>query len=161
MAHVSVLVRRAKPEDLHAIAQLAGELVRMHHGYDQRRFILPPHVEAGYERFFRQELQSDEVVILAAEDEGQVIGYAYGRIEARDWNMLLDGHGAVHDIFVSPDARRRGAGRELLVKMLAELRGRGARSVVLYTASPNDAARKLFESLDFRSTMIEMTKELE
>jgi ribosomal protein S18 acetylase RimI-like enzyme len=161
MAIVGVLVRRARLEDLHAVASLAGELVRVHHGFDARRFILPPHVEAGYERFFRHELPNEEVVILAAENEGQIIGYAYGRIEPRDWNMLLDGHGAVHDVFVNPDARRRGVGRELLVKMLAELRGRGARSVVLYSASPNAAAQRLFESLDFRSTMIEMTRELE
>ena len=33
--------------------------------------------------------------------------------------------------------------------------------VVLWTASPNDSARRLFEGRGFRSTMIEMTLELE
>jgi ribosomal protein S18 acetylase RimI-like enzyme len=40
------------------------------------------------------------------------------------------------------------------------LRERGAPSVLLWTAAPNEPAQRLFERLGFRRTMIEMTKDL-
>ena len=43
-----------------------------------------------------------------------IVGYAYGALEGRDWNLLLDAHGAVHDIFVAAEARRGGVGRQLV-----------------------------------------------
>jgi ribosomal protein S18 acetylase RimI-like enzyme len=161
MPPVAALVRVARPEDLAVIARFAGELVRLHHEFDGPRFMLPPNVEAGYERYFRQELASGDAAILTAERAGELLGYAYGRLEPRDWNNLLDEHGAVHDIFVAAAARGQGVGRALLAAMLDELRRRGARSVVLYTATPNREAQCLFQAMGFRSTMIEMTRELE
>jgi ribosomal protein S18 acetylase RimI-like enzyme len=142
------------------ISGFAGELVRMHHDFDGPRFMLPPNVEVGYERYFRQELATGDAAILTAERAGELLGYAYGRLEPRDWNNLLDAHGAVHDLFVTPSARGRGVGRALLGAMLDDLRTRGARSVVLYTATPNKDAQRLFQAMGFRSTMIEMTRDL-
>jgi ribosomal protein S18 acetylase RimI-like enzyme len=155
------LVRPALAKDLGILSRFAGELVRMHHRFDAKRFMLIDDVEAGYEWFFRRELGNKEVAILTAEREGELLGYAYGRLEPRDWNNLLDVHGAVHDLFVAPTARRQGVGRDLLNAMLAALGERGARTVVLFTATPNVAAQRLFEMAGFRSTMIEMTRELE
>jgi ribosomal protein S18 acetylase RimI-like enzyme len=155
------LVRPALAKDLGTLSRFAGELVRMHHRFDAKRFMLIDDVEAGYEWFFRRELGNKEVAILTAEREGELLGYAYGRLEPRDWNNLLDVHGAVHDLFVAPTARRQGVGRDLLSAMLAALGERGARTVVLFTATPNVAAQRLFEMAGFRSTMIEMTRELE
>lgn len=160
MASVA-LVRPTLPEDLGKISRLAGELVRLHHRFDAKRFMLIDNVESGYEWFFRRELANRDVVILTAETAGEVVGYAYGRLEQRDWNALLDAHGAVHDIFVDPAARKQGVGRELMNAMLAALRERGARTIVLSTATPNTAAQRLFESMGFRPTMVEMTRQVE
>jgi ribosomal protein S18 acetylase RimI-like enzyme len=157
---VNVVVRAARSEDLEPISRLAGELVRQHHRFDERRFFLPDNVEAGYRRFFGHERSTREAVILAAEVDGAVAGYAYGRLEPRDWNNLLQEHGAVHDIFVAPASRGHGVGSALMSAMLAELRSRGAEIVVLYTATQNVAAQRLFEKAGFRSTMIEMTHDL-
>src|SRR4051812_26774521 len=87
-----VTIRPATARDLPVIGRLAGELVRLHHGFDVQRFMLVPGVEAGYERYFRQELTKSEVVILAAELDAEVVGYAYGRLEPKDWNTLVDEH---------------------------------------------------------------------
>ena len=46
----------------------------------------------------------------------------------------------------------------LMTAALAELAARGATQVVLFTAARNHAAQRLFESLGFRQTMIEMTR---
>jgi ribosomal protein S18 acetylase RimI-like enzyme len=62
---------------------------------------------------------------------------------------------------VDPEHRRRGLGRRLLEATLAELKARRAPRVVLSTAVQNEAAQRLFASVGFRPTMIEMTREVE
>src|SRR6476646_5113429 len=99
----SVTIRPATAADLPAVAALAARLVRMHHAMDPLRFMCVEGLERGYERFFRSELPQREVVlhvaVLRADDDGperpeRIVGYAYGRLEDRDWNNLLDACGA-------------------------------------------------------------------
>jgi len=156
---VSVIVRTARIEDLSALGQLAGALVRFHRALNPARYMLVEGVEAGYARYFGSELTNPNAVILAATDGARIVGYAYGRLEERDWNALLDRHAALHDIFVEPDARRGGVGRQLLAAMLRELEARGAPRVLLHTAVENREAQALFAAFGFRITMLEMTRE--
>lgn len=157
---MTVIIRAAEARDLPAIAALAGMLVRQHHGFDAQRFMLIPNVESGYARFFAGELSNPETVILAAEDAGNIIGYAYARLEPRDWNSLLDACGALHDIYVSDGARRRGVAKGLVDAVRERLRDKGAPRLVLHTASKNSSARQFFAALGFRETMLELTAEL-
>ena len=122
--------------------------------------MLVPNVESGYARFFEGELANPETFILAAERDGDVIGYAYARLEPRDWNNLLDACGALHDLFVNEEARRAGVARALVEAMRERLRGKGAPRLVLHTASKNVSARHFFAALGFRETMVEFTAEL-
>lgn len=158
----STRVRAATEADLAALGRLAGELVRQHHAYDARRFLLPRNVEEGYRGWFARELTNDDAILLVAEGEdGAILGYAYGRIEERDWNMLLDRHAALHDILVDASARGRKVGEALVEAFLAVARERRVPRVVLHSASPNFAAQKLFAKHGFRPTMVEMTCELD
>ena len=153
-------IRTAEIADLPAVARLAGMLVRQHHAFDAQRFLLIGDVEAGYVRFLRGELGNPAARILAAESELGVVGYAYARLEPRDWNNLLDACGALHDIFVDEAARRQGVARALLESVRAWASSRGAPRLVLHTASKNAVARQFFASLGFRETMVEFTSEL-
>jgi ribosomal protein S18 acetylase RimI-like enzyme len=68
--------------------------------------------------------------------------------------------GLLHDIIVDPGYRRRGVGRRLLEAVIENMTARGAPRLVLSTAARNEAAQRLFASVGFRPTMIEMTREL-
>jgi ribosomal protein S18 acetylase RimI-like enzyme len=157
-AREDLVIRAAGPGDLPEIAKLAGQLVRMHHQTDPERFFLPDRVEEGYAQWFRREIAREGAVVLAATVGGAIAGYAYGTIEGRDWNMLLDRHGALHDVFVAEGARRGGIGRALVSTMVDALTKLGAPRVVLATMVTNEAAQRVFRACGFRSTMIEMTR---
>lgn len=154
-----IAVRPMTKPDLEAVGRLAGMLVRLHTSFDPDRFIHLANPEAGYARYFAGELKSRETVLLVAEKEGAVVGYAYARMEPRSYNDLLDAHGKLHDVFVEESARRSGAGEALVREVLAELTRRGAPRVVLSTAIQNEGAQALFKKLGFRTTMLEMTRE--
>jgi ribosomal protein S18 acetylase RimI-like enzyme len=157
---VALDIRKATRRDLPQIARLAGALVRQHYAFDAQRFLFIENPEAGYEWWFGKELANPKALIYCAKLDGKLVGYAYARLEPRDWNALLDAHGALHDILVDDSARRRGVAKQLLARVCAELRARGAPRLVLHTSVKNKAAQKLFASIGFRKTMLEMTCEL-
>jgi ribosomal protein S18 acetylase RimI-like enzyme len=169
MSEASVRVRPATRADLPRVARLAARLVRDHYALDPKRYLLPDNVEQGYEYFLGGELGNARAVLLvavrgggAAEEakEGEeILGYAYGRLEPRNWNDLLDACGKLHDVYVDDNARRLGVGATLVREMCARLEELGAPRVLLLTAVQNTAGQALFASLGFRQTMIEMTRE--
>jgi ribosomal protein S18 acetylase RimI-like enzyme len=156
----SVLIRTATRADLPVVARLAAKLVRYHYALDPKRYLLAEPLEEGYEHFLGGELKSKRaVVIVATREDGAIIGYAYGRMEPRDWNDLLEACGKLHDVYVDESARRLGAGALLVRETCARLEALGAPRVLLLTAAQNDEGQALFAKLGFRRTMIEMTRE--
>ena len=154
-------IRPATRADLDAIGRLGALLVRTHHEFDPRRFIpATPATETGYAAFLGRELEDPDVVILVAERDGEVIGYAYAGIEGWDYMSLRGPAGVLHDLVVDSSHRGRGVGRMLLEATLAELEARDAPRIVLSAAEPNETAQRLFRQAGFRVTMIEMTREL-
>lgn len=154
-------IRSARSEDLPAVSRLAAELVRMHHRLDRDRFMLVEPVEDGYQWFFARELGREAArILVAVEDSGRILGYAYATLEERNWNDLLDACGKLNDLYVDAGARRGGIARALVDATFAWFRERKAPRVVLLSAWQNPDAHAFFEALGFRRTMVEMTAEL-
>lgn len=156
------VVRRATCNDLPRIGALGALLVETHHGFDSLRFLAPTaRTQQGYASFLGSQLEEPDAAVFVAAENGDVIGYAYAQVdESYDYMALRGPAGILHDLIVDPEHRGRGVGRQLLEAVLAYLRSRGAPRVVLSTAQRNEAAQRLFASLGFRRTMIEMTREL-
>lgn len=155
-------IRPATPADLPAIGRLGAMLVRQHHDFDSRRFLsATPQTEHAYASFLGSQLDNPKIVVLVAERDGKVLGYAYAGVEGHDYMSLRGPAGVLYDIVVDPAARRHGVGRRLLDATLSDLGKRGALQMVLSTAVQNEPAQRLFARAGFRPTMIEMTKELD
>ena len=100
------------------------------------------------------------MVVIVAERDGKVVGYAFAGMEGNDYMALRGPAGALYDLVVDPVHRRQGIGTTLLDAALAALSKLGAPRVVLFTAEMNHGAQAMFEGANFRRTMIEMTREL-
>jgi ribosomal protein S18 acetylase RimI-like enzyme len=156
----AILIRPAAPADLKAIGWLGALLVRTHHDFDPDRFIAAtPRTEHGYGSFLGTQLEEPNIIILAAERDGEVIGYTYAGVEGNDYMSLRGPAGVLHDIVVDPAHRGQGVGRALLDATLEALEAKGVPRVVLSTAERNEPAQRLFARAGFRRTMIEMTRE--
>lgn len=148
--------------DLPAVGALGAELLRVHYDFDRERFMRPGHgAEDGYAWFLGTQLHDEHTLVLVADVAGEVVGYLYAAIEPRNWKELRDEAAFVHDILVAAGHQRTGIAEALMAEALAWARTRGVPRVMLWTAFPNDRARRLFERLGFRPTMIEMTRELD
>jgi ribosomal protein S18 acetylase RimI-like enzyme len=158
---VAITVRPATTADLPTLGRLGALLVRAHHDFDAKRFIpATAETEAGYSWFLGTQLERPAICVLVAENGGEVVGYAYAGVEGRDYMSLRGPAGILYDVVVDPTHRKHGVGRTLVEAALAFLKGHGSTQVVLSTATQNAAAQRLFESVGFRKTMIEMTTEL-
>jgi ribosomal protein S18 acetylase RimI-like enzyme len=134
----------------------------VHHDFDRERFIAAtPQTEQAYASFLGTQLGEPHVVILVAEHDHEVIGYAYAGVEGYDYMSLRGPAGVLHDIVVDPAHRERGIGRMLLDATLAALAARSVPRIVLWTAERNEGAQRLFARAGFRRTMVEMTHELD
>lgn len=156
------VIRRATPADLPDIGRLGALLVKEHYDFDQQRFLAArPGTPEGYASFMSAQLEDTDKAVLVAEDDGDVIGYAYAVVEGYDYMALRGPAGVLHDLIIDPEHRGRGVGLLLLDAALQFFRSRGVPRVLLSTAERNEGAQRLFTRMGFRRTMIEMTRELD
>ena len=155
------MIRRATNADLPHIGRLGALLVAQHHAFDSRRFLqATERTKDGYARFLGTQLDEPDAAVFVAQLDADVIGYAYVAVESYDYMSLRGPAGLLHDIIVDPERRRHGVGRALLEAVLDYVRSRGLEQIVLSTAQRNEAAQRFFAGVGFRSTMVEMTREL-
>lgn len=156
-----VTLRKAEARDVPALGRLGASLMRMHHRFNQRRFMSPgDNPEAGYGAFLGSQLDRPDTLVLVAERRGHVVGYIWAAIEPESYKELRATAGFIHDLLVDDEARGGGAGARLVEAAVEWLRAQGMPRVLLWTAAQNDTARKLFEAHGFEATMVEMTREL-
>lgn len=159
---METVVKKATPSDLEALGRLGAHLMRTHYAFDSKRF-LPPgdDAERGYSWFLGTQLDEPDAVVFVAETDGVTTGYVFAGLEPLSWKELRGPAGFIHDIVVIDNARRSGVARQLLEAAIEWLRARGAPRVMLWTATQNEPAQRLFDAMGFRRTMIEMTLELD
>jgi ribosomal protein S18 acetylase RimI-like enzyme len=127
-------VRRATIADLDAITPLFDAY---------RRFYRQASDLEGARRFLRERLERDESVIFLALCDAVAIGFTqlYPSFSSGAMSRIF----VLNDLFVSPQARRRGVGSALLQAAAHHGRRAGALRLVLSTEITNSAARSLYE----------------
>ena len=88
--------------------------------------------------------QPDEIVYVAENDAGTVIGYALGRLQ-RDQPIPYDC--TLVAMHIPPDFQRQGVGRKLLAALAAHCQGLGCQSLWLQVLEKNTNARAFYERL--------------
>jgi len=131
------MVRRANPED-------APVLARMLHDFNLEFGDPSPGTEVLEPRIRRFIEEETKEFFLAGEDP---IGFAQMDFIPTIWAEGPVGH--LDELYVRPDRRGQGTGRELMEAILADARSRGASGMEVVTGEDDTAARGLYESTGF------------
>jgi ribosomal protein S18 acetylase RimI-like enzyme len=124
-------------EDICAIGRLLHDF--------NKEFDEPTPPAAALAERFRYLLDGgDTLVLLAGEGPDGVVVL---RFRMAIWSSGLESYLA--ELYVVPGLRRRGLGRALMEAALEEARARGADTMDIGVDEPDQAARRLYESLGF------------
>jgi L-amino acid N-acyltransferase YncA len=139
----SLSIRSAQPSDIPVIARIYTHAVL--HG--TASFEIEPPDESELARRQRALIAGGHPY-LVAEADGVVLGYAYaGPYRARPayrWSVE-------DSVYIAPDAQRRGIGRALLTRLIAESEQRGFRQMIAVIGdSAQVSSIELHRALGFR-----------
>jgi GNAT superfamily N-acetyltransferase len=152
---MAVAVRRAAKEDAAKIAEFSVALAEQHFGYDHRRFTRLI-TRDGAAAFYRGRMEAESAAVFVAETDGRMVGFAYLEYEPVLYAELATRVAWLHDIYVEPDARHGGAGRDLIDAVTDEAKRQGADKVLLSVSEKNSKGKYFFERNGFSTTMHEM-----
>lgn len=117
---------------------------------------------ATFEEHFRphakQVIDSRENAIFVAEELAGVVGYAI--VGGASTMLSPVPFGFVYDLWVAPEARRRGVARQLVDRACAWCREQGFPRLKLEVAATNAAARALYASAGFSEERLFLGKGL-
>lgn len=102
---------------------------------------------------WRRVLEGDPQFGLAAEDGGELIGFAHCLLHPSTWSMT--GFCYLEDLFVAPSARGKGAGRALIEAVFRIADERGCDRVYWHTQESNAVARALYDRLASKSEFVQ------
>lgn len=149
-------IRRAVAADLPVLTQLGAQLFRQHYGYDAKRFFIAEPLVDQHAQFFAEQLNDAAVVMLVAEKDAQVVGYAFVRLEPESFVDAIAVSAWLHDIYLDATARGAKLGLRLLQAAIEAARELGSANLMLSVSPHNTVAQRLFQQQGFRPTMLEM-----
>jgi GNAT superfamily N-acetyltransferase len=150
-----VKVRQATPEDVPALVALFQELDRMQS--DWRVFTPRPGFYDEVGAKYQEAMQTENAVVLVAEDEGEIVGMAYG--EVRIPSRFSDERALeLSGVVVRTGYRGRGVGRALVQEAARFAGEMGVEWVELKTFAPNQGAMAFWEGLGFTPRVVQMTQ---
>ena len=150
---MAVTVRHATRADAAKVAEFAVALFELHAEWNPRRFTQIATAD-GATRFYGDRAENGSV--LVAEFDGKVVGFAYFEYEPTLYAELATKVAWLHDIYVEPEARGKGAASALIEGVRDEAKQLGANKVLLSVAVQNGEGHALFEQNGFEKTMDEM-----
>lgn len=133
----STAIHTAIPEDAALIAPLFDAYRQF---YEQ-----PADADAALAFITARLERGESVILLARRPDGSALGFC--QLYPSFCSVLAAPIYVLYDLFVAPDARRRGVGRALLLAAEAHARATGHARMDLTTARNNLRAQALYESL--------------
>jgi ribosomal protein S18 acetylase RimI-like enzyme len=145
-----IAVRKAKASDIKGVAELALKLVKSHVKFDRLLYGLDPSAKKQYQAYFKKNLKKRNFILVVAESDQKLAGYALAGIEKRPPIYKTKKSCMLFDLFVEKRFRRKGASRQLFQKVLEFAKARKAKALQLKTDEKNSQAIKIYKKFGFK-----------
>ncbi len=150
-------LRRAEERDRE---KLIDVYLRGYKGLEEYSYTHPDDVQAYLSWLFRRDAEG----IWLVEEDGKVVGFV---ASDGNWFSKREGKvvGALHELVVLPEYRRRGIGRALVERALEYFKSRGLDMAELWVGDENSYAMSFYKNLGFEERdrfnyWVRMTKAL-
>jgi ribosomal protein S18 acetylase RimI-like enzyme len=135
------MTRKATTQDLDQLTNLFDQYVV---------FYKNPSNYEKHKNYLKERLENNEAIIFVAtddEDENKLIGFAliYVTFSSLALNKIL----ILNDLFVDPNARKKGIGEKLIQQTVELAKELGSHVIRLRTAKNNTVAQGLYHKMGF------------
>lgn len=145
-------IRHARSDDVAAIRRIAEETWDADYPEILHRENVDEVVHEWYDdESIREEISKEDSVVVVAEEDGEILGFAHGIWARRTGHILR--------VYVHPDQRGEGVGGDLLAALRDALLKRGSDRVQAMVLAENEAGNEFyrqagFEKIDEGETII-------
>jgi ribosomal protein S18 acetylase RimI-like enzyme len=149
-------IRPATPQDIPAVIPMVAKIAALHESWDPAKYGYKPDAAEMYRSWLAVRAGDLRSVFLVAERHARLVAFLIGTVERELPIYRLTEFGFIHDVWVDPDYRNEGIGRQITMLAIEKFRQIGVGQIRLDTAAGNDTARALFASCGFRPSVTEM-----
>ncbi len=142
-------IRRAKNEDLPAVADLIVRTKRLNNEFDPL-FAVVADARSRAEMHVAGSVGSPDKLLMVAVEGAKVVGVLRAELQER---LFYEPHeeGLITDFYILPEYRRKALGNEMIQRASAELKEMGAQIIVADVPAQNEIANRFYMKRGFRS----------
>ncbi len=111
-----MIIRKAKLKDINRVTEYGVTLLKQHHAFDPY-FAPAKNVNEVYQKFFKSCIYAKNRLLLVAEENKKIVGYAIGEISSRPPVFKIRKIGFISDVFVEKNFRKLGIAKLFLVEL--------------------------------------------
>lgn len=160
-------IRPATATDVPAVLPMVAKVCALHEQWDQAKYGFRDNPQEMYRSWLIARATDPRAVFLVADradkmlqDVPFLVGFLIATAEREIPIYRLNEYGFIHDVWVEPEYRNEGIGRQMVMLAIERFREMGVPQVRLDTAAPNEIARELFRACGFRPSATEMLLEI-
>lgn len=150
---IRIEIRDATANDLPAVADL-WEMLAKHHEKLSPHFTLAWDSKRKWSNYLRKKFSEISTKLIVAEENGKLVGFMLCLLSPNALVYKERKIGVVSDVYVLEERRMKGVGREMLNYAIKWFRKNRVRTVQLFVAHDNMAARTVWHQLGFEPFMI-------
>lgn len=157
-----MIIRPATPDDVPAVLPMVRAICALHESWDHERYATLPDVLDRYASWLPERARDPRGTFLVAQDPatGELAGFLIATIDRNIPIYRQREYAFIQDLWVEPAHRRTGIARRLVQAALGHLGAQGVTQIRLETAAANEPARRLFESMGFRTGTIDLLRSI-
>jgi len=152
-----VTIREVREEELLKVSELWGDFMAYNAAFNDSF-----HVQRKSKAIFAKEMaerkEHPDCLLAVAESDGKLIGFCYSYISLKPKYFKLEKFGFIGDLYVKPEYRGQGIGRDLVNDALAFFKKRKIKQIELLVAIKNENTIKFWEALGFKHLLTWMYK---
>lgn len=152
----TLTIRPATHEDLPTLLRFEQGIIEAERHFDASN-------SDGIIHYYKlaEMLTSEDVHVVVAEEQGNIIGCGYARIEDAEPYKKLSLHSYIGFLYLEPEHRGKGVIQSILQHLKEWSVARGVLELILEVYLENDAAVRAYQKFGFEKKMILMRLSLD
>jgi len=154
-----IKIRPAKIKEAKEVAKLNVELMKHHLRYGEI-YKIKKNALSISKKWHEKAPRSPNTLLLVAEIDGKIVGYAKANIRKRPPIYTVVEWGDISDIYVQPKFRKSGIAKKFMEEIFKWFKKKKMKYVDLYVAADNQVAQMLWKKYKFNEYFKKMYRKI-